>query len=101
MFLTEGANHCVSGWVCLVAEGEALSVVTTHDGASPITQGVVPLLVYDLWEHACHPDHKNERAAFLAAWRGQLACWRFAGHQYAAATGSVRPGAIRNLSNRL
>lgn len=62
-------------------------MVTTHDGASPITQGVVPLLVYDLWEHACHPDHKNDRAAFLAAWRGQLACWRFAGRQYAAATG--------------
>ena len=87
-FQGEGAGHFGSGWVWLVAKGEALAIVTTHDGESVITEpGVTPLMVCDLWEHAYYLDHKNDRAAFLAGWWDRLANWSFAEQQFAAALG--------------
>jgi Fe-Mn family superoxide dismutase len=91
-FVKQGVAHFGSGWVWLVAMGEALSVTTTHDGASLLTEaGAVPLLVCDLWEHAYYLDYKNDREGFLKAWIGQLAGWRFAEAQFAAASGSGEP----------
>ena len=72
----------------MVAKGEDLAVITTHDAGSPLNQtGVTPLLVCDLWEHAYYLDHQSDRAAFLSAWWDKLAYWGFAGRQYAAANG--------------
>ncbi len=72
-------------------KGENLAVITTHDAGSPLNQtGVTPLLVCDLWEHAYYLDHRNDRAAFLSAWWDKLAYWRFAGRQYAAASGESK-----------
>jgi Fe-Mn family superoxide dismutase len=85
-FLAQGAGHFGSGWVWLAARGKALSVMTTHDAATPLTDpGTTPLLVCDLWEHAYYLDHKNDRAAFLAGWWDQLADWSFAQKQFDAA----------------
>lgn len=87
-FVAEGVGHFGSGWVWLVARGDQLSVVSTHDAASPLVEtGVTPLLVCDLWEHAYYLDHKNDRAGFLDAWFDRLANWAFAGRQYDAARG--------------
>lgn len=48
-----GVDHFGSGWVWLVAEGDRLRVVATHDAANPLTlDGAAPLMVCDLWEHA-------------------------------------------------
>lgn len=85
-FLDRGAAHFGSGWVWLVARGDALSVIDLHDGATPLTlAGVTPLLVCDVWEHAYYLDYKNVRAAYLSAWWDQLADWRFVGQQLRAA----------------
>jgi superoxide dismutase, Fe-Mn family len=89
-FLTEGVGHFGSGWVWLVADGEALSVVTTHDGDTAVTGDATPLLVCDLWEHAYYLDHKNDRAGFLAAWWDRLVNWDFVASQYEAARGAGR-----------
>ncbi len=87
-FVAEGVGHFGSGWVWLIAEGDKLSVVSTHDAASPLTEaGQTPLLVCDLWEHAYYLDHKNDRAGFLNAWFDQRADWTFADAQYGAARG--------------
>lgn len=88
LFIAEGTSHFGSGWAWLVAKGEDLAVITTHDAGSPLNQtGVTPLLVCDLWEHAYYLDHQSDRAAFLSAWWDKLAYWGFAGRQYAAANG--------------
>jgi Fe-Mn family superoxide dismutase len=87
-FLAEGVNHFGSGWVWLIAKDAVLSVVSTHDAASPLGEpGATALLVCDLWEHAYYLDHKNDRAGFLAGWFDSLANWAFAAQQYAAARG--------------
>jgi Fe-Mn family superoxide dismutase len=88
-FVKEGAEHFASGWVWLAADGETLKVLSTHDADDLLVhQGLVPLLVCDLWEHAYYLDHKNDRKAFLEAWFDALPNWAFARSQYAAARGT-------------
>jgi superoxide dismutase, Fe-Mn family len=87
-FVTAGTSQFGSGWVWLVAQGDALKILTTHDAEEPFERDdAVPLLVCDLWEHAYYLDHKNERKAFLARWIATLANWEFAAEQLAAASG--------------
>lgn len=87
-FVTEGVGHFASGWVWLVVEGGVLKVISTHDAATTVTQeGVTPLLVCDVWEHAYYLDHQNNRKGFLEAWFDSLANWSLADRQFAAAKG--------------
>ncbi|HEX6866894.1 MAG TPA: superoxide dismutase [Caulobacteraceae bacterium] len=90
-FLREGAGHFGSGWVWLMADGAALSIITTHDGDSALNHPGVPLLVCDLWEHAYYLDYKNDRAGFLAAWWDNLVDWFFVASQYDAGRGRREP----------
>lgn len=87
-FVAEGAGHFASGWVWLVVEHGALKVISTHgaDGTAPM-DGVTPLLVCDLWEHAYYLDHQNNRTGFLEAWFDRLANWSLADRQFAASRG--------------
>jgi Fe-Mn family superoxide dismutase len=88
-FVDEGAGHFGSGWVWLVAKGGELSVISTHDAEGPLTlEGVTPILVCDVWEHAYYLVHKNDRKGFLEKWFDQLANWSFAEAQFAAAQGT-------------
>src|SRR5262249_17757011 len=86
-FVSTGVDHFGSGWVWLVADGAGdLQLQAMHDAGTPIVdQGVTPLLVSDVWEHAYYLDYKNERPAFLKAFVDKLANWRFADSQYEAA----------------
>jgi len=91
-FVEEGAGHFGSGWVWLIAEGGALKIISTHDGEDTLDrQGVVPVMVCDLWEHAYYVDYRNDRKGFLEAWFDALPDWSFAGHQLKAAQGSGQP----------
>ena len=68
-----------SGWAWLVAKGGKLSVVSTHNAETPLTQaGVTPLLTVDVWEHAYYLDWQNRRADYVAAILDKLANWKFA-----------------------
>jgi Fe-Mn family superoxide dismutase len=86
-FVAAGVGHFASGWAWLVSDkAGAVKIIDTHDAATAITEeGVTPLLVADVWEHAYYLDHKNDRGAFLKAFAEKLANWRFAEAQYAAA----------------
>jgi Fe-Mn family superoxide dismutase len=87
-FIAEGGAHFGSGWVWLLAQEGKLKVVSSHDAGQPwLTEGGVPLLVCDVWEHAYYLDYKNDRAQFLKAWFGRLANWEFATAQLNAASG--------------
>jgi superoxide dismutase, Fe-Mn family len=87
-FVTEGAEHFGSGWVWLVMGSAGLKVISTHDADDTlIKDGLFPLLVCDLWEHAYYLDYKNDRKSFLKAWLGGVANWAFAEQQLAASDG--------------
>ncbi len=92
-FVEEGAGHFGSGWVWLLADGSGkLFVRSTHDAQDLVTEdGVTPLLVCDLWEHAYYLDHQNNRKGFLEAWFDSLPNWSFAGAQFGAARGDGAP----------
>ena len=87
-FVQEGAGHFGSGWVWLVTGSEGLKVVATHDADDILVrEGLFPLLVCDLWEHAYYLDYKNDRPGFLNRWFDNIANWAFAERQLAAANG--------------
>src|SRR5215218_9228575 len=81
-FVEEGFNHFASGWAWLVTGSEGLKVISTHDAEDTlIRDGLFPLLVCDLWEHAYYLDYQNDRKAFLERWGNETANWDFAARQ--------------------
>lgn len=77
-FTMEATKHFGSGWIWLVLNGDGkLEVMSTHDGATPIQQDLVPLLTCDVWEHAYYIDYRNARPKYLENW-WQLVNWSFA-----------------------
>ncbi|MCB1381044.1 MAG: superoxide dismutase [Novosphingobium sp.] len=88
-FVAEGKRHFGSGWVWLMAHRSELSIITTHDAATPIVdEALTPLLACDVWEHAYYLDYTHDRADWLVVWWERLANWQFAERQYSAALGS-------------
>jgi superoxide dismutase, Fe-Mn family len=63
-----GVKRFGSGWTWLVWDGTALAVYSTANQDSPISQGDVPLLGIDVWEHAYYLKYQNKRPAYLEAW---------------------------------
>jgi Fe-Mn family superoxide dismutase len=87
-FAEEGVGHFASGWVWLVTGSEGLKVISTHDADDTLVKdGLFPLLVCDLWEHAYYLDYQNDRKGFLKAWLDKAANYFFAEQQMFAADG--------------
>lgn len=55
-----------SGWVWLSCDDKGDLYITQGPNASnPMTEGLRPLLVFDVWEHAYYLDYQNRRADAL------------------------------------
>jgi Fe-Mn family superoxide dismutase len=67
-FEETGAAQFGSGWVWLVSDGGSLSVTSTANQDSPLSDGKVPILGNDVWEHAYYLKYQNRRPEYLAAW---------------------------------
>jgi superoxide dismutase, Fe-Mn family len=76
--LTQVASSIMgSGWAALVWEPVGGRLLTTqiYDHQSNLSQGGVPLMVIDAWEHAYYLQYKNQKTAFFdAVWN--LWNWR-------------------------
>ena len=58
-----------SGWAWLVAgKGGKLAITSTANQDTPISEGLVPLLGLDVWEHAYYLKYQNRRPEYVAAW---------------------------------
>lgn len=68
-----------SGWGLLVHEpvADRLLILQAEKHQNLAFQGVTPLLVCDVWEHAYYLQYANDRAAFVDAFM-KLADWEFA-----------------------
>lgn len=67
-FVDAGAGIFGSGWIWLARDekGELFIVPKTNAG-NPLTDGLTPILVFDVWEHAYYLDYQNRRADALNA----------------------------------
>jgi len=63
-----GVNQFGSGWAWLVKGPDGLAVVGTANQDSPLSNGHVPLLGVDVWEHAYYLNYQNRRPDYLDAW---------------------------------
>lgn len=77
-FVSSGVGQFGSGWVWLVADGSALKIVKTANAETPLTEGLKPILVCDVWEHAYYLDFQNRRPDFLTSFLDNLVNWEFA-----------------------
>ena len=67
-FEQKGATLFGSGWVWLSAAADGKLVTTQQRNAeNPVTEGLRPLLTFDVWEHAYYLDYQNRRADYLTA----------------------------------
>jgi Fe-Mn family superoxide dismutase len=63
-----GVKRFGSGWTWLVVANGALSITSTPNQDSPLSDGQTPILGIDVWEHAYYLKYQNRRPDYLAAW---------------------------------
>ncbi len=71
-----------SGWTWLVKDDKGeLSILKTSNAETPVTKGLIPLMVMDVWEHAYYLDYQNRRADHIASlW--PIIDWKIIGERY-------------------
>jgi len=68
-FSKEAQTLFGSGWTWLVTDKNGtLKIVSTKNQDTPISQGLMPLLALDVWEHAYYLSYQNRRPDYIAAW---------------------------------
>ena len=71
------------GWLSLDKEGE-LIIHSTANQDSPLSEGLIPLLTCDVWEHAYYLNYQNRRPDYVAAW-WNLVNWQRVAERFIAA----------------
>jgi superoxide dismutase, Fe-Mn family len=67
-FEAAGVGQFGSGWAWLVLDRGRLKVRSTPNQDNPVSDGQVPLLGNDVWEHAYYLTYQNRRPDYLKAW---------------------------------
>lgn len=57
-----------SGWAWLVKKGDSLAVVSTANQDNPLSDGLIPILGIDVWEHAYYLKYQNRRPEYVSNW---------------------------------
>jgi Fe-Mn family superoxide dismutase len=83
-FKDAGVNRFGSGWAWLVLDGGTLAVTSSQNQDNPISDGQVPLLGNDVWEHAYYLKYQNRRPDYLDAW-WNVVNWSKVAERYSAA----------------
>ena len=76
-FKNAGTTQFGSGWAWLVLDGSSLKITKTPNAENPMVQGMKPLLVVDVWEHAYYLDYQNRRPDYLTTFVDRLISWDF------------------------
>ena len=77
-FTDSAVNNFGSGWTWLAKNPDGtLAIVNTSNAGNPLTEGVIPVLTCDVWEHAYYIDYRNLRPKYLEAF-WNLVNWEFA-----------------------
>ncbi|AWD33073.1 Superoxide dismutase [Fe] [Candidatus Fokinia solitaria] len=83
-FVKVGVSQFGSGWIWLVwlPRERKLQIVKTANANSPLLDGMVPLMVCDVWEHAYYLDYQNRRADFLKKVVENHLNWKFVSSRF-------------------
>lgn len=91
-FSKAGMDRFGSGWAWLVVDAKGkLSVTSTPNQDNPISDGKLPLLGVDVWEHAYYLKYQNLRADYLKAWWNTVD-WSKVGELYDDAQNALGAG---------
>lgn len=72
------ASHFGSAWIWLVLDNnKKLQIRSTSNANTPITDGEIPMLTCDIWEHAYYIDYKNNRPQYVRQFIDNLVNWDF------------------------
>ena len=72
-FSNRAKGHFGSGWIWLSVNNKGDLVITDgHDAFNPITDGLLPILVIDVWEHAYYVDQRNNRGKYVECFIGLI-----------------------------
>ena len=66
-FSEAAVNRFGSGWAWLVVSNGELEIMNTANQDSPISEGKIPILGLDVWEHAYYLKYQNRRAEYIEA----------------------------------
>ncbi len=84
-FSKAAAGRFGSGWAWLSVDGKGkISVTSTPNQDSPLSEGLTPILGLDVWEHAYYLHYQNRRPDYIAAW-WNVVNWKQVSLNYAAA----------------
>lgn len=81
-FVDAGVKIFGSGWVWLASDADGkLMIIQKSNAGNPLTDGLTPLLTFDVWEHAYYLDYHNLRKAALEKlW--DIVDWDIVGSRY-------------------
>ena len=66
-FSDAAAKRFGSGWAWLVVSGGKLEITSTANQDSPLSEGKIPILGLDVWEHAYYLNYQNRRPDYIEA----------------------------------
>ncbi len=81
-FKNAGIARFGSGWAWLVKSDSGLAVVSTPNQDSPVSDGSVPLLGCDVWEHAYYLKYQNKRPDYIDAF-WNVVNWDYVAERFA------------------
>jgi Fe-Mn family superoxide dismutase len=81
-----GVNQFGSGWSWLVLDGSDLAVVGSANQDNPLSNGQIPLVGVDVWEHAYYLKYQNRRPDYIDAW-WNVVNWDAVAERFSAAGG--------------
>ena len=62
-----------SGWAWVVSDKEGnLKIIQTSNQITPIKDGLYPVLVVDVWEHAYYIQYRNDRGGYYDKWENVI-----------------------------
>ena len=91
-----------SGWTWLgYDKKEKKLVVSTMTGAgNPLIEGIIPILVIDMWEHAYYLDYQDNRKEYINGFFDRLVNWKYAQQNLKHAMGKgIVPETVHHVSH--
>ena len=73
-----------SGWAWLVLNNRELEIMSTANQDSPLSEGKVPIITLDVWEHGYYLKYQNKRPEYISAFFSVIN-WEQANKNFSAA----------------